>query len=71
MVKLRERIVGMRQVASRISAACLLCALLVLGLLWPVPVSFAAEKDAAASEAAAEAAVLFYISYESPSCNQQ
>ena len=47
----------MRQVASRISAACLLCALLVLGLLWPVPVSFAAEKDAAASEAAAEAAV--------------
>ena len=54
MVKLRERIVGMRQVASRISAACLLCALLVLGLLWPVPVSFAAEKDAAASEAAAE-----------------
>lgn len=57
MVKLRERIVGMRQVASRISAACLLCALLVLGLLWPVPVSFAAEKDAAASEAAAEAAV--------------
>ena len=46
----------MRQVASRIGAACSLCALLVLGLLWPVPVSFAAEKDAAASEAAADAA---------------
>ena len=56
MAKLRESIVGMRQVASRIGAACSLCALLVLGLLWPVPVSFAAEKDAAASEAAADAA---------------
>ena len=43
--------------APKISAACSLCVLLVLGLLWPVPVSFAAEKDAAASEAAAEAAV--------------
>ena len=42
--------------ALRISAAFALCALLVFGLLWPVPVSFAAEKDAAASEAAADAA---------------
>ena len=32
--------------ALRISAAFALCALLVFGLLWPVPFSFAAEKDA-------------------------
>ena len=34
-----------------LSAAFALCALLVFGLLWPVPFSFAAEKDAGGSEA--------------------
>ena len=42
--------------ALRISAAFALCALLVFGLLWPVPFSFAAEKDAGGSEAVEEPA---------------
>ena len=48
--------IASRKAAPIAGAAFALCALLVLGLLWPATLSFAAEKDAAASEAAAEAA---------------